>query len=298
MAISEDVDVMVAGEGLAVAEDTASRYLSWTAVILGALVAAALSSILLSFGATLGLGLSSTAPTWRDASAALWLASGLYLIIQALVSFGVGGYIAGRVSPAVVPLDPGETEHRDGLHGLGAWAIAVILGAALAALIGSAALTRSNSTAMSAATNSSAAESLLSYELDHLFRNPRHPANVDLVQPRAEAGRILLTASSHTGMSSDDRAYLVQLVVATTGLAPADAERRVDAVIADAQTAIKKSRRSSVILAFSVAGALLLGAVISWAAACVGGRHRDGEPLPHWMRSSSALLPTRSGRLA
>jgi hypothetical protein len=37
--------------------------------------------------------------------------------------------------------------------------------------------------------------------------------------------------------------------------------------------------------------------VISWAAACVGGRHRDGEPQPHWMRSSSAL-PTRSGRLA
>ena len=106
MTISEDVDVMVAGEELAVTEDAASRSLSWTAVILGALVAAALSSILLSFGATLGLGLSSTAPTWRDASAALWLASGLYLIIQALVSFGVGGYIAGRVSPAVVPLDP------------------------------------------------------------------------------------------------------------------------------------------------------------------------------------------------
>jgi len=296
MTISEDVDVMVPGEELAMAEDSASRYLSWTAVILGALVAAALSSILLTFGATIGLGLSSAAPTWRDASAALWLASGLYLILQALVSFGVGGYIAGRTSPAVVPLDPEETEHRDGLHGLGAWALAVTLGATLTAFVGSAALTRSNPT--STATNSSAAEPLLSYELDRLFRGPRRPANVDLAQPRAEAGRILLTASSHTGMSSDDRAYLVQFVVATTGLAPADAEKRVDAVIADAQTAIKQSRRSSVILAFSVAAALLLGAVISWAAACVGGRHRDGEPLPHWMRSSSALLPARSGRLA
>jgi len=294
MTISEDVDVIVPGEELAMAEDSASRYLSWTAVILGALVAAALSSILLTFGATIGLGLSSAAPTWRDASAALWLASGLYLILQALVSFGVGGYIAGRTSPAVVPLDPEETEHRDGLHGLGAWALAVTLGATLTAFVGSAALTRSNPT--STATNSSAAEPLLSYELDRLFRGPRRPTNVDLAQPRAEAGRILLTASSHTGMSSDDRAYLVQLVVATTGLAPADAEKRVDAVIADAQTAIKQSRRSSVILAFSVAAALLLGAVISWAAACVGGRHRDGEPLPHWMRSSCPLLPTRSGR--
>ena len=187
MTISEDVDVIVPGEELAMAEDSASRYLSWTAVILGALVAAALSSILLTFGATIGLGLSSAAPTWRDASAALWLASGLYLILQALVSFGVGGYIAGRTSPAVVPLDPEETEHRDGLHGLGAWALAVTLGATLTAFVGSAALTRSNPT--STATNSSAAEPLLSYELDRLFRGPRRPANVDLAQPRAEAGR-------------------------------------------------------------------------------------------------------------
>ncbi|HTE94722.1 MAG TPA: hypothetical protein VK678_14595, partial [Bradyrhizobium sp.] len=56
------------------------RYLHWTPVILGALVATALSSILLAFGATIGLGISSTAPTWRYASAALWILSGLYLI--------------------------------------------------------------------------------------------------------------------------------------------------------------------------------------------------------------------------
>lgn len=294
----EDVEVMVASEELATADAAAPRYLSWTAVILGALIAAALSSILLTFGTTIGLGLSSTSPSWRDASAALWLASGLYLIIQALISFGVGGYIAGRITPAMVPLDPEETEQRDGLHGLGAWAVAVILGGVIAALVGSAALTRTNQTATSMGSNSSAAEPLLSYELDHLFRSPRRPPNGDLALPRAEAGRILLTASSHTGMSSDDRAYLVQLVTNTTGLAGPDAERRVDSVIADAQTAIKKSRRSSVILAFSVAAALLLGAVVAWMAACVGGRHRDGEPMPHWMRTSSALLPTRSGRLA
>ena len=71
------------------------RYLHWTPVILGALVATALSSILLAFGATIGLGISSTAPTWRDASAALWILSGLYLIIQAALSFGVGGYLCG-----------------------------------------------------------------------------------------------------------------------------------------------------------------------------------------------------------
>jgi hypothetical protein len=258
------------------------RYLHWTPVILGALVATAFSSILLAFGATIGLGISSTAPTWRDASAALSILSGLYLIIQAVLSFGVGGYLAGRTSVVgLAPADSTEIEHRDGLHGLAAWALAVVLGVALAALLGSATLTRSGNNFSSA--RASAAEPLLSYEIDRLFRPLRRPANVDLSQERAEAGRILLTSSSHSGMSSEDRTYLAQLVAATTGLAGLDAEKRVDGVISSSQSAIAKSRRSSVILAFSVAAALLLGAVIAWAAAGIGGRHRDGAPIPHWM---------------
>jgi hypothetical protein len=261
--------------------DAPSRYASWTPIILGALIATALSSILLAFGATIGLGVTSAAPTWRDASASLAILSGLYLIIQAVISFGVGGYIAGRTRTASAVSQVSEIEHRDGLHGLAAWALAVVLGALLAGLVGSAALTRSNAPLPAART--SAAEPLLSYELDRLFRPARRAANVDLAPERAEAGRILLTSSSHSGMASDDRAYLVQMVAATTGLAPPDAEKRADTAIANAQTAIARSRRSTVILAFSVAAALLLGAVTAWAAAAAGGRHRDGAPMPRWL---------------
>jgi hypothetical protein len=261
--------------------DPPSRYANWTPIILGALIATALSSILLAFGATIGLGVTSAAPTWRDASASLAILSGLYLIIQAAISFGVGGYIAGRARTAAAASDSAEIEHRDGLHGLAAWALAVVLGTLLAALVGSAALTRLN--ANLPAVRTSAAEPLLSYEIDRLFRPARRAANVDLTQERAEAGRILLTSSSHSGMSSEDRAYLVQLVVATTGLTGPDAERRVDTAILNSQTAIARTRRSSVILAFSVAAALLLGAVVSWAAAAAGGHHRDGAPMPRWL---------------
>ena len=268
-------------EPAAASIEVPSRYLSWTPVILGALIATALSSILLAFGVALGLGVSSTAPTWRDASAALWILSGLYLILQAALSFGVGGYIAGRTNVGLAALDTHEIEQRDGLHGLAAWALAVVLGVALAAFIGSATLTRPNSNGSSART--SAAEPLLSYEIDRLFRPLRRAANVDLLQERAEAGRILLTSSSHSGMSSEDRSYLAQLVAANTGLAGAEAEKRVDAAIATSQASIAKSRRSSVILAFSVAAAILLGAVIAVAAASVGGSHRDGAAMPHWM---------------
>jgi hypothetical protein len=247
-------------------------------------VATALSSILLAFGATISLGVMSTAPSWRDASAALALLSGLYLIIQAAISFGGGGYIAGRVRTVAAASDSVEVEHRDGLHGLGAWALAVVLGALLAALLGSVTLTMSSGNLTSARTT--AAEPLLSYEIDRMFRPARRAPNVDLSQERAEAGRILLTSSSHSGMSSEDRAYLVQLASAETGLTGADAERRVDTAIANSQTSIARSRRSSVILAFSVAAALLLGAVVSWAAASAGGRHRDGAPKPNWLQTS------------
>jgi hypothetical protein len=260
---------------------TPVRYANWTPIVLGAVIATAFSSILLAFGATIGLGVTSAAPTWRDASAALAILSGLYLIIQAAISFGAGGYIAGRTRTAGVASQASEIEQRDGLHGLAAWALAVMLGALLAALVGSAALTRSNSTLPAART--SAAEPLLSYEIDRLFRPARRAPNADLTSERAEAGRILLTTSSHSGISSEDRAYLAQMVATTTGLAGADAEKRADTAIANAKTAIDRSRRSTVILAFSVAAALLLGAVIAWAAAAAGGRHRDGAPMPHWL---------------
>lgn len=257
------------------------RYASWSPIVLGALMATALSSILLAFGATIGLGVTSTAPTWRDASAALAILSGLYLIIQAVVSFGVGGYIAGRTRMAAAASNTSEIEHRDGVHGLGSWALAVVLGTLLAALVGGAVLSRSTATLPGART--SAAEPLLSYELDRLFRPSRRAANFDLAADRAEAGRILLTSSSHAGMASEDRAYLAQMVAATTGLSGPDAEKRADIAIANAHTAIARSRRSKVILAFSIAVALLIGAVAAWAAAAAGGRHRDGSPLPRWL---------------
>src|SRR3954454_10744876 len=140
--------------------DPEPRYLQWTPVIAGALAASALSLILVTFAATVGLGVSSTAPTWRDASIALWLLSGLYLILQAVLSFGFGGYIAGRLRAPTVAAEPEEVETRDGLHGLAVWALAVVLGAALAALIGAAAVSRS----APSSANASAAEPVLSYE--------------------------------------------------------------------------------------------------------------------------------------
>ena len=74
------------------------QWMQWGPVLAGALTAAALGFVLDSFGAAIGLAVSSTAPTWRDSSMMLQLLSGLYLILVAMTAFGVGGYIAGPLS--------------------------------------------------------------------------------------------------------------------------------------------------------------------------------------------------------
>src|SRR5262245_64770348 len=99
--------------------------LSLHPIIAGAIAAAALSLVLNAFALAIGLSVSSTAPTWRDASFALVLLSGLYILLAAIAAYGLGGYLAGlmRARPAA----PEDTDVRDGMHGLLAWALATLL---------------------------------------------------------------------------------------------------------------------------------------------------------------------------
>ena len=256
----------------------------WTPVIAGALAAAALAFVLHSFAISVGLSVSSTAPTWRDASFALVLLSGLYLVLVALASYGFGAYIAARLRArrAAAPVE--EVEFRDGVHGLVVWALATLV-AGLLAFAAAQALPRlaAPSGATAGPGASVAGENIIAYDLDRLFRGERRPAG-DMTYLRAEAGRILLTTASHNGMTADDRAYLTRLVAATTGLSPADAEKRVNEVAGGAKADIDRARRSAVVLGFMIGAAALLGAVAAWFAACLGGSHRDGrEAVPSYL---------------
>jgi hypothetical protein len=283
---------MTVVEPVAIAvSDEPADYVQWVPAVAGALAAAALAFVLHSFAAAIGIALTSTAPTWRDSSIALQLLTGVYLVLVAIVAFGVGGYIAGRMrAPIAGSLD--EVEFRDGIHGLLVWAIALIL-TVLMAWASAQALTRAAapSAASPGAAQSVAGENIIAYDLDRLFRSERRPPNADISYPRSEAARILLTTAGHTGITGEDRGYLVRLTAANTGLAPAEAEKRVDVAIAQARDNIRKARRSAVILAFMTGAAALLGAAVAWFAACAGGEHRDGRSAPPSMwglRSSRA----------
>jgi hypothetical protein len=87
-------------------------------VIAGAIAASALSFVLFTFGSALGIALASSSPSWRDASVALAVLSGLYVVLVTIASFGFGGYIAGRLrSRWAASTDTDEVEFGDGVHG-------------------------------------------------------------------------------------------------------------------------------------------------------------------------------------
>jgi len=277
-------------ESARVAEIDEPAGVQWAPVIAGALTAAAFAFVLHSFGAALGLAVSSTSPTWRDSSAALQVLSGLYLVLVAIVSFGVGGYMAGRMrTPFEGPAE--DVEFRDGLHGLLAWPLAIVLTVLMTWAVAQS-LTRLAAPSTPPAS-SVAGENIIAFDLDRLFRAERRPQNQDLTYARSEAARILLTSGGHSGVSSDDRAYLVRLTAAHTGLAPADAEKRVDAIISQAHDNIRKARRSAIIIAFMAGAAALLGAAMAWYAASTGGEHRDGRSTPpaFWGFRNSRVAP-------
>lgn len=266
--------------------------IQWNTIIAGAVAASALAFILHAFAGAIGISLSSTAPTWRDASFALVLLSGLYLILVALVSYGFGAFVAARLrAPSVGTAD--DIEFRDGMHGLIVWALATLLTGVLAIALAQA-TPRLTAPSASGPSTSVAGENIIAFDLDRLFRSERRPQGVgNMDYPRAEAARILLTASSHRGFQPDDRTYLVRLVSAMTGLGQPEAERRVDDVVGRAKENISRARHSVVILGFMVGAAALVGAIAAWFAACAGGRQRDGRedlhPLWDWRRPVTRL---------
>ena len=105
-------------------------YIHWGPVIAGAVVAAAVFFTLMTFASAVGLAVASPSPTWRDASIALAILSGVWILLVALGSFALGGYLAGRVRSTWATSED-EREFRDGAHGLLVRAVAVVIGALL-----------------------------------------------------------------------------------------------------------------------------------------------------------------------
>ena len=116
---------------------------SWTAILAGATASAAISLVLVAFG--VGVGFSVVSP-WSDqgvSATTFTISAGLYLIVIAMLSSTVGGYLAGRLRSRWNTVHEHERYFRDSAHGVVTWALATVvtaalLGGATTAIIGAA----------------------------------------------------------------------------------------------------------------------------------------------------------------
>jgi hypothetical protein len=258
-----------------------SPAVSWAAIAAGAVAAAALTLVLLAFGA--GMGFSAVSP-WGNSGVSAGtfeIGTGLYLIVVAMLASTIGGYVAGRLRTKWVGVHTHEVFFRDTAHGFLAWALATVLGAAvLTAAAGSFAGGASSGLASAAgvsATQSAESDGPVDYYVDALLRsNPAASPNTTYLRAsRREIARILTTGLRDGDIPAPDRTYVAQVVAARTGLNQADAEKRVSDIIDQAKTALDNARKAAAKLSLWLTASLLIGAFSASLAATEGGYVRD-----------------------
>jgi hypothetical protein len=228
-----------------------------------------------------GMGFSAVSP-WSNSgpsATTFKVGTGIYLCVVAILASTVGGYLAGRLRTKWTGLHTNEVVFRDTAHGFLAWAFATVISAAF---LGSATTTIVGGTAagatQAAAAPAPASDTQTGYFVDALFRTdaPAGQPAGDPAAQRAEASRIFAKSIHDGSLNPADRAYLAKLVSARTGLAPADAEKRVNEVDTNMRNALDAARRAAAHLALWLTASLFLGAFAASLAALEGGQLRDG----------------------
>jgi hypothetical protein len=251
-----------------------SPAVSWPAVVAGAIAAAALTLVLLAFGA--GMGFSAVSP-WGNSgvsASTFQIGTGLYLIVVAMLASTVGGFIAGRLRTKWVGVHTHEVYFRDTAHGFLAWALATVLSAAFLAAAASN-IAGSASSGFAAAPEGAGGPA--DYYVDALLRpNPTaSPNTTDMEASRREIARIFMTGLRGGDVPAADRTYMAQVVATRTGLSQTDAEKRVSDVTNQAKTALDNARKAAAKLSLWLTASLLIGAFAASLAATEGGYLRD-----------------------
>jgi hypothetical protein len=257
---------------------------SWEAVAAGAVSIAALTLLLVALGA--GLGLSAVSP-WSNSgvsASTFSVGTGIYLVIVGIMASAVGGYLAGRLRTKWIGIHTNEVFFRDTAHGFLAWAFATLISAT--ALVSATAYLANGAIAgmTGAAAQNAQTPTPAQFYVDKLFRAAPVAGAASAADnaanntgPRAEVVR-LWTAdfAANEELPAADRAYIVQIVAARSGLSQPDAEKRVDQVVNEAKEDADRTRRGAAHLSFWLTAALLAGAFAASLAAAEGGALRDG----------------------
>ncbi len=282
---------MVTEVGTATLDDAHSAA-SWKAILAGAVVAIALTLLVVAFG--VGVGFSVVSP-WADqgvSSTTFTIAAGVFLIVVAMIPSTIGGYIAGRLRSRWQTVHEHERYFRDSAHGLIVWALATV---AIAGFLGGP-ITHILSGAGAAATMVSANKSApTDIYVDQLLRTEPAQGGAAAAAPAAQAASPATTGQSPVGnraqisrilapsmikggtVSDPDKAYLAKVVATRNGIPQAQAEQRVNEVITQAKSGADAARKSAAKFSLWLTASMLAGALAASLAAIEGGSLRNRE---------------------
>jgi hypothetical protein len=284
LALTVDTVLAPANERASAAgKEASSSAVSWPAIFAGAFAALALSVVLTSLGAGLGLTTISAWPNTGASVTTFTISMGIGLIVVQWLSSALGGFITGRLRTKWTGVHTHEVFFRDTAHGFLSWALTTIVGTVLLAGAASSIVGGGVHAASAVASGAAQATSGVSgYAVDALFRSERGTTSASDQDAAGQATRILANGVRNGDVPAADRTYLAQLVAAKTGASQADAQKRVDDTIAatkDAETKARQAadaaRKATATFAIFTALSLMIGAFVACAAAAYGGNVRD-----------------------
>ena len=248
----------------AVPAGVAVSHVDWAAILAGAVVAAAVAALFMTFGATLGL--STISAERGEGSFDAWIVvTALWLAVTLAASYMAGGYVAGRMRRRTHDADADEVAARDGITGLVVWALGMLVTAWMAAgALGTAATTAGNVAGGAAqaagaalggaaqglgnAVPDDATQTAVGWIGDTLGRpmlaeTPASPGAApaapspaeDMAELSRQSASILANTARTGEIAEADRAWLVAATARITGLPQAEAEARVEEAVASAQ---------------------------------------------------------------
>ncbi|CFX08996.1 conserved membrane protein of unknown function [Candidatus Filomicrobium marinum] len=277
-------------------------YLDWAAVVAGAVIATAMSLLLTMFGSSVGLFVASPWSENGISAESIGIIAAIWFAFTYIYSIGMGAYFTGRMRARMSGFKSDETGFRDGANGLVVWALSLIIGACLAAIIGSSVANLATKTALSAARSTAEIVAPVADDAgDALWREfaPESPANQTQQPPagqpatttqtgpsraqREEVMRILREGLINGEIKEEDRTYLARLIQSKTGLTLEQAEQRVRSTVTGAidraKSVVEAARKGAAFAGFWASLVLLLSGVAAWWAASLGGSHRDEQTL-------------------
>jgi hypothetical protein len=254
---------------------------SWGAIFAGAASIATLSTILLILGT--GLGMSVVSPwAYHGVSATTFGVTAIaWLTFTQLFASGMGGYLAGRLRTKWAAVHSDEVYFRDTAHGFLAWAVAMLITAAiLTSMVGSivsggvqagatvaggvatatgaatAGVATSAASAASGLANSGTDDGSMNYLIDSLFRKNLSADSSDSAQDSnsdksdtgtnaREVARIFINSIQTGNLPKEDIRYISQLVAKHTDITQEEAEKRVKETYAQMQEKLEEAKTAA-----------------------------------------------------